>query len=341
MGRVLTYVRGKFFSTWDRGLATLSLAASLVGILIALITLLFGNTLENVPQYIAYRDFLIWIGLILLNVVFVSKYVHREADIQSREALIQNQINLLTNNFELSHNLVHGYRDELFRWYFQPNVQRHKITDTELRIFRHLCGVITDGVRASFSEYFKSRGINLGNDLSVSVKLIITREEVLDRFHLPQEEEQKIRSQEQWIITVYRDHYTHYNVPSREKALKIYAIDDNTAFHNLVKFQDPVFLNNDLQSLGTAYKNENVNWRKYYNAAIVVPIRYRSVDQQYYRCYGALAVDSLNKEKIPDLYNHQNEYILAHAADLLATFFLLLELLEKKPTQVGSVASTP
>src|SRR6266480_4076137 len=137
MGRVLAYVRGTFFKTWDRGIASFSLAISFIGTLIGLITLLFANYLNNVPQYIAYRDFLIWIALILLNVFFVSKYVHREG-------VIQSQIELLSNQFQLTHDLVHGYRDELFRWYFQPNIQRHKITDTELSIFRHLCSYVTE-----------------------------------------------------------------------------------------------------------------------------------------------------------------------------------------------------
>jgi hypothetical protein len=73
--------------------------------------------------------------------------------------------------------------------------------------------------------------------------------------------------------------------------------------------------------------------------AMVVPIRYLSSDRQRYRCYGALAVDSLNEKKISDLYNHQCEYILAHAADLLATFFLLLEFIEYIPSNSGFVVS--
>ncbi len=329
MGRVLAFVRDRFFGNWDRGLTTISFVATLVG---AVITVFLVKYPDNVPQYITYRDLLFWFALILMSIVVVGKYIRREE-------VIRSQLDLLFNQFKLSHDLVHSYRDELFRWYFQPNIYRHKLTDRELSIFRHLCFYITENLKTSFSEYFKSRGIDIGNDLSVSVKLIITHKEVLDRFKLSQEEQEKIRSKELWIITIYRDQYTHIHLPVREKGLKIYDIEKNTAFRRLVEDKMPAFCHNDLQSLGNVYENENKDWRKYYNAALVVPIRYLSADRQRYRCYGALAVDSLNEKKINDLYNHQCEYILAHAADLLATFFLLLEFIEYIPTQVVPVVS--
>jgi hypothetical protein len=256
MERPIAWIRDRFFSNWDRLLTTISFIATLIG---AIITVFLVKYPENVPQYISYRDLFFWFALLLISLVVVAKYIRREA-------VIRSQIDLLSNQFRLTHDLVHNYRDELFRWYFQPTVHRHKLTDNELRIFRHLCSFVTESVMISFSEYFKSRGIDIGNDLSVSVKLIITREEVLDRFKLSQEEQQKIRSKEQWIITVYRDHYTHIHNPAREKGLKIYDIDNNTAFHNLGSLQQPVFRHNNLQSLGNLYQNENLEWRKNYNA---------------------------------------------------------------------------
>ena len=122
--------------------------------------------------------------------------------------------------------------------------------------------------------------------------------------------------------------------------MTIYDIDKNTDFRRLVGNKESAFFSNDLQRLKDAYENENNDWRQYYNATLVVPIRYLSSDKRQHRCYGLFAVDSLNKQKIKDLYNDKEcKYILGQAADLLATFFLLLELTEYISIQAVPVAS--
>ena len=212
----------------------------------------------------------------------------------------------------------------------------------ERKAFRDLCSYITDDVRTAFSQYFKSKGIDIGNDISVSVKLIIRPEEVSGLLYtkLNQEQQKEILLKDQWVITVYRDHYTHSHLKEREKGLRIYDVDKNTDVHLLVKSKQDVFFHNNLQSY-YGYENENLDWPRYYNSTLVVPIRYLSIDKQQYRCYGFLAIDSLNRKK-QDLYNdNECKYILGHAADLLATFFLLFEFIEYIKTQQGAVAKGP
>ena len=332
MRQVLAFLRERFFGTWDRGLTSIALIATLIG---TFITVFLVKYPDEVPKYIAYRDTFIWSALILLCLVVVIKYVRRETVIQSQKSL-------LTDQFRLSHELVHNFKDELFDRYFQQNIQRHELNTKERSDFRDLCSYITDDVRTAFSQYFKSRGIDIGNDISVSVKLIIRPEEVsgLLSTKLTQEQQQDILLKDQWVITVYRDPYTHKHHKEREKGLRIYDVDNNTDVHLIVKRKRNVFFHNNLQNL-YGYENENPDWHKYYNATLVVPIRYLRIDKEQYRCYGFLAIDSLNRKK-QVLYNdNECKYILAHAADLLATFFLLLEFIEYIKTQQGANAKEP
>jgi hypothetical protein len=328
MPRFFVLLQDRFFGNWDRTLTSISFSATIVG---AVITISLVTYPDKIPQYIVVRDLLFWTALILTSLVVVIKYVSREAQIRSEK-------DLLSDQFRLSRDLARNYRNELFHGYFQPNIQRHKFTETERKIFRHLCSQITDSVKTSFYEYFRSRGIKIGNDLSVSVKLILTSEEVLDRFTLGQEEQKRVQSKDQWITTFHRDYYTYNHIDGRETGVEIYDIDKNTAFRHLIRFKESEFFHNNLQSLGVSYENENKNWYRYYNATLAVPIRYLSDDGRYYRCYGVLAIDSLNKKKIEDLYNNiECKYILDHAADLLATFFLFLEITEYMQKQGGTV----
>jgi hypothetical protein len=335
-------VRDRFFGNWDRGLTTVSFSATIVGTVVSVFLVAYPSA---IPHYIVVRDLLFWFALILMSLIVSGKYIRREAVIRNQIDLLSSQYNLLSNQFKLSHDLVHNYRTELFYRYFQPQIQRQRFTDKELRIFRHLCSYITEGVKTSLYEYFRSKGIDIGTDLAISVKLIITPEEVLEALaqlqQLSPEQKKQIQAKDQWFITVFRDNYTHIHSPLREKGLKIYDTDNNTAFRLLVRSQAATFCCNDLQSLGIAYDNDKKDWRNYYNATLVVPIRYQSLDGTQFRCYGVLAVDSLNVMKITDLYNEvECKYILGHAADLLATFFLLLEATNHTPNNGDPVVNS-
>jgi hypothetical protein len=171
-------------------------------------------------------------------------------------------------------------------------------------------------------------------DVSVSVKLIITPEEVMERFQVKAEEERRIRSKDQWIITVYRDAYTHINFPMREKSQKLYEPEENTAFDLIIKKGYECFVHNNLQELGQSYENQNTSWHRFYNATIVVPIRYCGLDGKTCVNYGFLAADSLNEGKLEIYDKDVCFHILAHAADVLATFFLALELADSQQSRV-------
>ena len=240
-------VRDRFFGNWDRGLTTVSFSATLLGSLVTIFLVAYPSA---VPQYIVVRDILFWVALMLISLIVTGKYIRREVLIHNQIDLLSSQKSLLSNQFKLSHDLVHDYRTELFYRLFQPLVQRHRFTEKEGRIFRHLCGYITEDVKTSFYEYFRSREIDIGTDLTITVKLIITPEEVLEVLgsELSQQQQQQIQAKDQWFITVFRDNYTHIHSPLREKGQRIYDIDKNTAFRRLVRDQESGFCCNDLQS---------------------------------------------------------------------------------------------
>ncbi len=182
-----------------------------------------------------------------------------------------------------------------------------------------------------------SREIDIGEDISVSVKLIFTSDEVIERFeYLPTWKRQEIKTKERWVVTVYRDPITFETMSGeREVNARAYDIEDNTAFDNIYNHKDQYFRSNDLQGItAPPYKNTNDRWTEQYNATLVVPIRYEGKPHSnHYTCYGFLAVDSLNRNK-ETLYTDQEcLYILGHSADLLATFLLSVALGKYQATE--------
>ena len=107
---------------------------------------------------------------------------------------------------------------------------------------------------------------------------------------------------------------------------RIYSVERNTAFIHIFQEREQVFARDDLQLLGNAYKNENTSWKKQYNATIVAPIRYSIPEKGDYRCFGFIAIDSLNAGNKNIFENEEAKYIIGHAADLMANFFLALSI---------------
>lgn len=137
----------------------------------------------------------------------------------------------------------------------------------------------------------------------------------------------KLKKNQQWIITVYRDPHTYERYrENREVGNRIYSVEKNTAFIHIFQDKEQVFAKDDLQALGNAYKNENTRWREQYNATIVAPIRYSVPEKGEYRCFGFIAIDCLNTGKENLFENEEAKYIVGHAADLMANFFLVLSL---------------
>lgn len=291
---------------------------------------------DALPVFVVFRDLLFWIALLILVVIIVGKYTQREATINNlRQQLAAQQQLLQADPFACAHTIAHTFRDELFERYYKPHVERAPLRQSDIATLERLCNGITFHVRQSLLDYFASRGMEVGGDVSVTVKLVVTRDEVAKHAQ-NSEQRQKIEdigrtpNEPKFIITTYRDPVTYNAHSDREVGVTIFDIDKTTPYEMIVKDQLSCFVHDDLESMGAAYKNENTQWRSQYNASLAVPICYRRPHKKEYRCYGLLAADSLNRKKYKPLFNTPEcKSIMEHAADMLAVYFLTLEMVEE------------
>ncbi len=353
MSGIAVFVRQRFFGSWDRALTSVSLFASLIG---AAVTVSLLRYPDQIPYYIIYRDLGVLIGLLIISAVLLVRFIRQEVTLTAkmhaqevaREAQIQmvesqltelsKHLKLEPKSFQEAHILVHNYRDELFKTY-SDHLIVHQLTRDEQRLFSRICDYVTDSIRDSLLHYFRFKRIDIGEDVHVSVKLVVSPSAVIE--HIPnikEEKKRQIQTKNKWIITIYRDHYTYLHHRDRETHSSIYSIDGNTAYHHIVNLGHQCFVSNDLRSMGPTYHNENPNWRQHYNAALVVPIRYHCEDVEACRCFGLLTADSLNEKRLALYDECICRDIMAHAADLLATFFVLLMLSKHIPINVANLS---
>lgn len=237
-----------------------------------------------------------------------------------------------TNHIYLT---ISNFRGELFKRYQSVISQKavsaqppFVFSDEDYSLFQNICRFITDGVRAALLEHFKTRGIEIDDDVAVTVKLIIDSPQLIQLSSLPHINEAKVKTREQWVITVFRDSYTYTNYREKREVggVRIYDIQNNTGFRNIYENGSEYFLHNDLITLlrSGAYLNENPDWQKYYNSTLIVPIEYRDQQTGARLRYGFLTADSKNGKNLP-LYNADECLtIIRQAAELLTIFFLLL-----------------
>lgn len=327
-----------FFGSYDRAVGTFGIIFSFISTVTTLILLKLSDNM--IPRFIVIRDVSILIGLLCVIVFLALKYSEARVTIDDQQEIINDlndqiektlieSLDRFSNAFKSAHGVVHEYRDELFDHYHNF-VGDYYLTGDEINLIRHVFYNITYSVRDSLLKYFRYRGIDIGEDVSVSVKLVLPTDTILERFsRLSEETKNKFRAKENWIITIYRDHYTHHYHKEREVLRAIYDIGDNTIHDLIVNGEKDSYICNNLRDLGTAFKNTNPGWEEQYNATIAVPIRYRDPDDQHSKCYGLITADSKNPQDIDDLYDQACFEIMSHAANLLATFFLSMTLAQR------------
>jgi len=313
--RISRYVRDH----QDRVIGLASLTAGIVSIGISLFVGVILKQPE--PNFIIARDVIVVFGLVLSNMFLAVLLAQRHVRIVELQQIFVDQCRFF-------HDAVRNYKDDMFKEYFNGSAG-NGLTREEKAVFEGICVNITDAVRESLQHYLKAHWRDIGNDIAVSVKVIVPSEQVVQGFNMSDEQKKRIMAKKRWVVTVYRDHYSRNHHRDRETNEKAYDIEGNTAFNNIVNHGHPFFRCNDLSVLdrSRAYLNENPEWARNYNATLVVPIRYLNEYQKVNKCYGFLAIDSLNKIKSEDLFEGDGcVYILEHAADLLATHFLSLEM---------------
>lgn len=237
----------------------------------------------------------------------------------------------LSKQFKNFHSQVHKFRDDTFK-YIQRFTNITTIATTRQRkIFDRLCHAITSDVKNILEEYFHSKQFYLEDKISISIKLTLEIEKIIEYCgkNLSNTEKEKLREQTKFVITAYRDPDTYESYRERrETRRKIYSITYNTAFNAIINGMQRCFISNNLKGY-PEYKNENSDWEKYYNATIVCPIRYWNEKLRNWDIIGLIAADSLNGQKLEIFNGEECLHILGHAADMLATYFLMLSLKRK------------
>lgn len=117
------------------------------------------------------------------------------------------------------------------------------------------------------------------------------------------------------VYTAFRDKYT-YDKHEREIGEEIYTIAGNVDFGCCLK-KDQYIINNTTKE-NESYLNEHIDFDKYYNCAVVVPIRIKQVDSSY-NFFGYICCDCLN-EDMKEIFKKETAQLLFSMAQLYATF---------------------
>lgn len=324
----LTYLRQFLFSNSDRLISIISLMIGLISLLLTAITWQFP---DKIPSLIIIRDIVVVCALFLASGVILQR--HFRLGIKYQKELKHNEYisDLIADQLCTCHDQVHKFRDKMFRHYHDQLMEDIAVTAAEKDVFDKICHSLTSEIKKLFVSYFQTKGWDLSDDISVSVKLTLSYSTISSLYdEFGDADKRQIAEKgtaKKWIVTGFRDPETFESRNhSREVGERVYDPDKNTAFHNIINLKRSFYFCNDLNSLGPNYLNENPKWSEQYNSTAVIPIRYHHEHRGHYSYFGLIAVDSLNPNKY-ELYNdRESRYILGHAADLLANYFLCLSL---------------
>lgn len=319
---MLKRLRYLLFGSPDRIITTISLIVGIAGLILSALAYKFPTPL---PTYIVVRDTTIVLTFILIIIVFSVKYFKKDSMVEEFRELFNRQ-------WASHHHMIHNFRDHYF-WDIRnelainPNMSSTQFDTIKKNNFENVCRTILSGTRDIFLKYYNSRGFRIGDDLAVTVKLIIPADDAQRILNTIKGDKADILNKSvDYIVTGYRDPHTWGTKPERTEIMKIiYQInEENTTFDEIINKGRNFFFSNNLQKdhQKGQYKNQNSNWQYSYNSVLAVPIRYRRQgDHRATLAYGIISVDSLNPKSY-ELFDDKNTFhLLAASADLLAIMF--------------------
>jgi hypothetical protein len=289
---------------------------------------------DPVPELIITRDIVIVFLLLFTSAILLFKYIKREQNLIELVRNLENSNIRLSKQFENFHGVVHKFRDSIFIQH-KSQIKEDVLVDPQSRAtFDKICHSVTLDIKEIYAEFLLSKDIDIGDDLSITIKLTVSPCELISIFEaklgkLDIGTKKRIKNGKKWVYTAYRDPLTFERSQNyREVAAKHYSISGNTAFAHIYTDKQAVYACDDLKALGVSYKNENTDWNKFYNATLLAPIRFNDITSGKCYCFGFIAIDSNNKQKMKLFSYDESRYIIGHSADLLATFFLTLVLMK-------------
>lgn len=332
MKKTINTLKEYLLGTPDRVYTFISVILSVLSIAITLYTYKYP---EKIPELIVLRDLFVLILLLLTSGILLLKYIRREHRLVALVNDLEKSNARLSRQFEKFHGIVHKFRCDVFYCY-KAQIKEDVLLDQKSKqTFEKLCHSLTLDLRGIYEEFLLSKGVEILDDLSISIKLTVSPEHLIEILGSKLDKDQKrgLKKRKKWVYTAYRDPYTFERLRDmREVATSFYSIDGNTAFDHTYTYKNDVYACDDLGALGASYRNENKEWRSFYNATLLAPIRYSSPANSLYYCFGFIAIDSKNYSKCKLFEFEEARHIIGHSADLLATYFLTLAIVKRDVT---------
>jgi hypothetical protein len=322
-------LRYLLFGSPDKTITTISLVVGIAGLILSALAYKYPTPS---PWYLVVRDNTVILTLLLIITAFSVKYFKKDSMVEDFRELVSQQL-------ASHHHMIHNFRDHYFwdirnEFAVNPNMDSKQIDIMKQSYFENVCRTILSDTRDIFLKYYSSRGFRIGNDLALTIKLVVPADDAQTILNtIKGEKADTLNRTMDYIVTGYRDPNTWGTKPERTEIMQIiYHInDENTAFDEIVHKGKNFFLSNNLQKdyQKGQYKNQNPNWQNSYNSVLAIPIRYRRQgDHRATLIYGIIAIDSLNPS-LYELFDEKNTFhLLAASADILALMFGHFDMLQ-------------
>lgn len=313
----------------DRIIATISLISGIVSLVFSLYVY---RVPSPQPAYIILRDISIVLMLVFIIMSVSVKYYMKDSMVERFRYLLSEQL-------KSHHQMTHKFRDYFFliirnELVSGNSLEQSKINEIKKEYFEKVSRTVLTDTRELFLEYFRARNLKVGDDLTMTIKIIVEADEAQQIINNLKGSKAAILSRDgKYIVTGYRDPYTWEKRPERNEIMQIvyYIDEENTTFDEILNKDQGYYFCNNLQKESSEgqYRNQNPKWQKSYNSVSAVPIRFRYQGNPFATTlYGVLSVDSLNPHKY-DLFDEAITFnMLAAAADVLALMFGHLDMLQ-------------
>lgn len=201
--------------------------------------------------------------------VLALNFSKSASNIAELKGKVEDELNTKVKIVQIIHNYSHEYRNVVNSIY-------NDLTSQDISNFEHRRNsfrMFIIGMLTNIKEIFD---ILTFDEVSVCIKLL-DKDEDKDEF---------------LVKTFMRDSISYRVRSETENFLPEYPVHENTAFKNIMDPYSPdsYYMCNDLEN-EKGYINANKNWRKSYNACLVVPIRILEKAKTY-SVLGFICVDN-------------------------------------------------
>ncbi len=245
----LNILRDYLFGTPDRVYTFISVILSVSSIGITVYTYKYP---EKIPELIVTRDIIVVAMLLLTSGALLWKYMRREQHLVAAVKNLEDSNQRLSKQFENFHMLTHKYRNDVFLHYIKYVTEDILVDQKSKNTFEKICHSITSDLRTVYKQFLLSKCIDIGDDISVSIKLTVSPDILIDILgaKLDKSAKKNIKKKKKWVYTAYRDPHTFEKLrDQREVTQSFYSIEGNTAFDLTYSHKNEVYACDDLVKL--------------------------------------------------------------------------------------------